>query len=235
MQLLHAWCKMVNLNNETENSQETLIVNWRWNGTRRLLIKTLCNDFSTNEVMAAIKTLKAGKAPGTDNLHPEFFLHLDEKCFQWLQILFSNCLSKKKLPKVWKMAKKIAALTPNKPVDNPGWYRPISLLCIPYKLYKRLIYNRIKPVTESVLPEAQAGFRPNSCTLDQVALLNEDIEASFDKKLKAGVVFVDLSAAYDTVWHRVLTLKMLRTIPSREMERVNHAVEPYSMVFHKVL
>ena len=90
----------------------------------------LCNEFSTNEVMATIKTLKAGKAPGPDNLHPEFFLHLDEKCFEWLQILLSNYLSKKNLPKLWKIAKVIAALKPNKAADNPGSYRPISLLCI---------------------------------------------------------------------------------------------------------
>ena len=101
--------------------------------------------------MATIKTLKVGKAPGPDNLHPEFFLHLDEKCFEWLQILFSNCLSTKKLPKVWKMAKAIAPLKPNKPADNVGSYRPISLLCIPYKFYERLIYNRIKPITESTI------------------------------------------------------------------------------------
>ena len=40
---------------------------------------------------------------------------------------------------------------------------------------------------------------------------------SFDKKQKAGLVLVDLSAACDTVWHRRLTLKLLRTIPSKEM------------------
>ena len=33
----------------------------------------LCSNFSTDEVMAAIKTLKAGKSPVPDNLHPEFF------------------------------------------------------------------------------------------------------------------------------------------------------------------
>ena len=87
------------------------------------------------------------------------------------------------------------------------------------QLYGRLIYNRIKPVIESVLPEEQAGFRPNRCTLDQVTLFTEDNEASFDKKLKSGVVFLNLSAAYDTVWYRGLTLKLLRTTPSKEMVR----------------
>ena len=55
--------------------------------------------------------------------------------------------------------------------------------------------------------------------IHQVALLTEDIEASFDKKLKVGAVFVNLSAAYDTIWHRGLTLKLLRIVPSKEMVR----------------
>ena len=50
-----------------------------------------------------------------------------------------------------------------------------------------------------MFPEEQAGFRPNHCTLDQVALLTEDIEAPFDKRLKSGAVFVDLSAVYNTI------------------------------------
>ena len=86
-----------------------------------------------------------------------------------------------------------------------------------YKLFERLVYNRIKPVIESVLPHEQAGLRPNRYTLDQVALLAEDIENAFDKK--NGIVLVDLSAAYDTLWHRGLTLKLLETIPSKQMVR----------------
>jgi len=50
--------------------------------------------------------------------------------------------------------------------------------------------------------------------------LTEDIEASFDKKLKTGIALVDLPAAYDSVEHRGLTLKLLRTIPSKEMVHV---------------
>lgn len=60
---------------------------------------------------------------------------------------------------------------------------------------ERLIYNQIKPVIESVLPEEQVDFRSSSCTLDQVALLTEDTRTSFGKTFKAGFVFVDISAA----------------------------------------
>jgi len=36
-------------------------------------------------------------------------------------------------------------------------------------------------------------------------------------KKKAGVVFVDLTATYDTVWHRGLTCKLLQLLPDRHM------------------
>ena len=36
-------------------------------------------------------------------------------------------------------------------------------------------------------------------------------------KKKAGAVFVDLTAAYDTAWHRGLTCKLLRLLPDKHM------------------
>ena len=35
--------------------------------------------------------------------------------------------------------------------------------------------------------------------------------------MKTGAVFVDLTAAYDTVWHRGLACKLLRLIPDRHL------------------
>ena len=43
---------------------------------------------------------------------------------------------------------------------------------------------------------------------------------SFSAKKKAGAVFVDLTAAYDTVWHRGLTCKLLQMLPDRQMVRM---------------
>ena len=142
--------------------------------------QNLCNDFTLEEIVTAIKTLKDGKAPGVDNLHPEFFLHLHESCMEWLRTFFNFCLKTTKVPKTWKLAKVVAVLKPKKPPDSASSYRPASLLCVPYKLYERLIYYRIQPITESALPKEQAGFRPGRSSQDQVVLLTEEIERSFD-------------------------------------------------------
>ena len=80
-----------------------------------------------------------------------------------------------------------------------------------------MIHSRIDPVVDPQLPREQAGFRRGRSTVDQVTLLTQDIEDSFQNNEKAGVVFLDLTAAYDTVWHRGLHLKLLRIIPDRHM------------------
>ena len=56
--------------------------------------------------------------------------------------------------------------------------------------------------------------------MDQTVLLKQNIEDSFEAKKKAGAVFVNLTAAYDTVWHRGLTSKLLRLLPNKHMVRM---------------
>ena len=61
------------------------------------------------------------------------------------------------------------------------------------------------------LSKEQAGFRRGKSTMDQVILLTQNIDDSFEAK-KSGVVFVNLTTVYDTVWHRDLTCKLLRLL-----------------------
>ena len=94
---------------------------------------------------------------------------------EWLRTFFNFCSKTTKVPKTWKLAKVVAVLKPKKPPDSASSYRPVSLLCVPNILYERLINNRIQPITESVLPKEQVGFRPGRSSQDQVVLLTEDI------------------------------------------------------------
>ena len=52
-----------------------------------------------------------------------------------------------------------------------------------------------------------------------MTLLCQDIEGSFQKGKKAGAVFLDLTAAYNTVWMCVLHMKILKTILDKHMIR----------------
>ena len=96
----------------------------------------------------------------------------------------------------------------------------ISALCPLQKILERLIYARVVPLIDPLLPKEQAGFRRRKSTVDQVVLLTQNIENSFEAEKKAGAVFVDLTAAYDTVWHRGLTCKLLRFLPDKHMVKM---------------
>jgi hypothetical protein len=57
---------------------------------------------------------------------------------------------------------------------------------------------------------SQAGFR--SCT-EQVLALISHIEAGLQRKLKTSVIFINLTAAYDTVCRDGLMLKFIQVVP----------------------
>ena len=112
------------------------------------------------------------------------------------------------MPKVWRQSKIIAILKPGKDSAIPMIYRPISLLCHIYKLYERLILNRIAPSVDRHIIKEQAGLRPGKSCCSQLLNLTQHIEYSYQRGMINGAAFVDLSAAYDTVNHRLLIRKL---------------------------
>ena len=73
-----------------------------------------------------------------------------------------------------------------------------------------IILFRIGPIIDKKLPIEQAGFRPGRDSIEQVLALTSFIETGFEKRLKTDTVFFDLSAAYDTIWHNGVILKLIK-------------------------
>ena len=180
----------------------------------------ISDNFSQREFAAALQHLKPAKAPGPDSICSELILHAGAALKSWLRDFISSCLRRLKISKIWRRALVVTIPKPGKPVGDPKSYRPIFLLCVPYKILERLIYARVEPLIDPLLPKEQAGFRRGKSTVDQVVLLTQNIEDSFEAKKKAGAVFIDLTAAYDTVWHRGLTCKLLRLLPDKHMVKM---------------
>jgi len=134
----------------------------------------------------AIHNMKCGKAPGPDNSHPEFIKNLGPSGLKWLAAFFSTCMRLKNLlPKIWRKNNIIALLKPGKDAKVTKSYRPISLLCIPFKILEPVILSRITPYVEKCLPDFQAGFRARRSTINQVLQLCSIIEeaSNLNRKL----------------------------------------------------
>ena len=125
--------------------------------------------------------------------------------------MLNICFMENKIPTIWRQSKIIAILKTGKDSSIPKNYRPISLLCHTYKLYERMILNRIAPAIEQHLIKEHAGFRSGKSCTSQLLNLAQHIEDGYEEGMITGTAFVDLSAAYDTVNHILLIQKLYNT------------------------
>ena len=177
--------------------------------TKREDAKTNCHRVKTNVTIfdggpsARCQSLK-------DDMLREQIKHFGEATLRWLLQMMNSILKTQKFPKLWRKSKVIAILKTGKDSTLPKSYRPISLLCHTYKLFERMILNRLNPLIETMIIDQQTGFRPGKSTTGQLLNLTHHIEDGYERGVVTGTVFVDLSAAYDTIIHKLLLNKMYR-------------------------
>ena len=181
---------------------------------------SMVSPFSEDEYRKGVATLKNNKAASRDDVLVEQLKNLGPNAHKWLRAMLNNCFIDNKIPTIWRQSKIIAILKPGKDSAVPKSYRPISLLCHTYKLYERLILNRIAPTIEKHLIKEQAGFRAGKSCTSQLLNLTQHIKDGYQEGKITGTAFVDLSAAYDTVNHRLLIHKLYNTPQDSALCRV---------------
>jgi len=105
---------------------------------------------------------------------------------------------------------------PGKPPHEPTSYRPISLLPITSKLFERLFLKRISKEHDlsTLLPSHQFGFRERHSTIHQVHRIVNEIVTSLEEKKYCNTVFLDISQAFDLIWHPGLLYKLKHKLTS---------------------
>ena len=83
-----------------------------------------------------------------------------------------------------------------------------------------MILKRIAPAIEQHLIKEHAGFRSGKSCTSQLLNLTQHIEDGYEEGMITGTAFVDSSAAYDTVNHRLLIQKLNDTTLDGQLCRV---------------
>ena len=78
-------------------------------------------------------------------------------------------------------------------------HRPISLLNVIYKIFTRIITNRITSRLDENQPREQAGFRKGYSTTDHLQTVNHIIEKTNEYKIPLIIALVDYTKAFDSV------------------------------------
>ncbi len=167
-------------------------------------------EFSMAELENALSSLKPKRAPGLDQLAPEFFRQLGPTCKSELLNLINRSWVQGRLPASWKQAVIAAIPKTGKPPSDPDSYRPIALLNLIPKIMERMVHARILALAESrnLFAKVQAGFRRGHQVTDHLVRLQEAVEAGFQRKENTLAVFFDITQAFDTVWKEGLLVKL---------------------------
>src|SRR6266498_2851900 len=89
-------------------------------------------------------------------------------------------------------------------------YRPICLLSVSFKIFTKVITNRLNTVADKMVSLTQTAFLRGRNIPERVVILHETIHEMHRKKLSGVILKIDFKQAYDKVkWQFLLqTLRM---------------------------
>lgn len=163
-----------------------------------------------SEIKSIIKGLKPKKAPGYDLITGKILKELPQEGLKFITTIFNAILRLHYFPSQWKVAQIILIHKAGKDPTNVASYRPISLLPVLSKVFEKILLNRIQPSLEEkkLIPNHQFGFRARHSTIEQVHRVGNKIREALEKKWYCSAAFIDISQAFDKVWHMGLLHKI---------------------------
>ena len=89
-------------------------------------------------------------------------------------------------------------------------YRPVSLLSVVSKVFKKLVNNRIVDHLAKcgLFSDFQRGFRSSRSTADLLTVVSDRIARAFKRSGATRAVALDISKAFDRAWHAGLLHKL---------------------------
>ena len=167
----------------------------------------ICDD----EILSLIRNLNTAKAFGPDNISAKMLQICDNSIVLPISLIYNNIITTGIYPDLWKLANVIPV---HKKGDkqNVTNYRPISLLPICGKMFEKIVFNQLYSyfVSNDLITKNQSGFRAGDSTINQLIEFTNIIHKAFDNKpsLETRSVFLDISKAFDKVWHEGLIFKL---------------------------
>jgi hypothetical protein len=161
-------------------------------------------DITEDEVRIQLNKMKKHKAGDSAGSVAEMLQYGSQELCGILAKLFSKILRfELEPPEAWKESL-ISVLYKKGDPTMPGNYRPICLLPILYKLFSKIICERITSTLERAQTVDQAGFRAGFSCEDHLLSVVLLVEAYCEHNLPLWLCTVDFAKAFDSVEHASL-------------------------------
>ena len=163
--------------------------------------ESLCREFEASEVATALQEMAALKALGPNGMPPLFYQHF------WSTVnhdVTSSILSWLNLGTIpTPLNHTFITLVPK--INSPEYahqFRPISLCNVLYKIYSKILANRLKKLLPSIITEHQSAFTKGRLIFDNILVAFETLHSL--QNYKGGkfgymALKLNMSKAYDRV------------------------------------
>ena len=168
-------------------------------------------NFSSENIKSIIQNLNINKAHGYDGITVRMIKICGESICKPLELIFRTCIDEGIFPNQWKKANGVPIHKKNEK-NLVKYYRPMSLLPIFSKIFERLIFDSIAVhlSNNNLLSPHQSGFRTGDSCTNQLIYITHKILSSLESSHELRGVFLDMSKAFDKVWHKGLIFKLKR-------------------------
>ena len=166
-------------------------------------------NLTKSHVLKVLTQLKISKATGPDGVG-NFILKLAAPILaNPLCHLFNVSLSRGIFPDIWKRAHVLPVFKKGDRQDKAN-YRPISLLPNISKVFERLVYKFLYEYLSenNLLCPKQSGFRQKDSSVCKLIHIVHTIYEALENGKEVCAIFLDISKAFDKVWHEGLLFKL---------------------------
>ena len=131
------------------------------------------------------------ESPGIDGIpvefYKEFLAHIENGLLQLYQNILQN---EKETTKTMKEA--IITLIPKKrDLQKLRYWRPISLLCVDYKISTKIVANRLKRILSQIISEEQNCSIPHRTIFNNLCLTRDAIRLAKEKNTKFYILQIN--------------------------------------------
>ena len=185
-------------------------------------------------VLKIVQNLKNSKSTGLDDIDTNTLKLIIIDILPALTHIVNLSLTTLTFPKSWKLAKVVPLLKKGDPL-SPQNYRPVALLSVLSKVLERVVFMQVVKYMDenSLLHPSHHGSRAGHSTSTAAIEMYDSWVESVENGEMAGVMMIDLSAAFDLVDHPLLLqkLKLLGFDQHAEMWMWSYLTGRYQSVY----
>ena len=160
---------------------------------------TCCDGPLTfEECERALRQMPNHKSPGLDGLPAEFYVSFWNILGRDLVNVLNACFSSRYLSASQRSGLITLLYKKDDKLEMPNW-RPITLLCVDYKILSKALANRLLKVIRQLISADQSCGIPGRFIGENIRLMHDIIDYANDHHLPGVILSLDQEKAFDRV------------------------------------